>query len=304
MVYDPVKRKERYEKNKEKVKELYEKNKEQIKEQRKDYYEKNKEKRHELYEKNKEKLNEYNTKRWENLRQHAKESIIDKITDRKKWDMWCDKIKSDAKNNQHPYSDDFTNDVIFDMMNQGCFYCGDVATTIDRIDSKLEHTIDNCVGCCKGCNISKGNADISTFIGKAYYRVHKKYYDDSDIWFVHKKKPRMCEYKSRADKQGVPFELTHENFYTLTKGDCVYCHRSPSTWFGIDKIIPSLGYVIGNVASCCYDCNVDKLDDDVDITMMRNERIADRVDTGELVIVDCEKVILHTGIRKSSKTFN
>jgi hypothetical protein len=293
MVYDPVKRKERYEKNKEKQQEYYEKNKEQIKYKKKEYHEKNKEKK-----------NDSDKKRREDLKQHACDSIIlGEIIDRHKWDIWCDKIKSDAS--KHPYSDDFTNDIIFDMMNQGCFYCGDVATTIDRVDSKLEHTIYNCVGCCWGCNNSKGATDSSSFVRKAYYRARGEYYDtNDDIWFVNETKPGIYQYQYKAKKKRVPFELTHEYFYTLTKGDCAYCHRSPSTWFGIDKIVPSLGYVIGNVASCCYDCNVDKLDDDVDITMMRNERIAKRVDTGDLVIVDCEKVILHTGTRKSSKIFN
>lgn len=87
----------------------------------------------------------------------------------------------------------------------------------------------------------------------------------------------------------------------LIKGDCAYCHRSPTTWFGIDRIVPSLGYVIGNVVSCCYDCNLDKLDTDVATTMKRNGRIADRVDAGELAIEECEKITLRKSECKTSK---
>jgi hypothetical protein len=47
--------------------------------------------------------------------------------------------------------------------------------------------------------------------------------------------------------------------------------------------------------SCCWDCNLDKLEDDVESMMKRNERIAVRVDAGELVIKEYEKVILRTG---------
>ena len=311
---DPVKRKEYrekyYEQNKKKENENskkdYEQNKEKYKDQIKEYYEKNREKQKETmknnYEKNKEQKNEYCVKRSQDHKQNALDSItVGEIIDRSKWDKWCNEIKRTVKQNKHPYSNNFTNDIMFDMMLQGCFYCGDIATTIDRVDSKLGHTVDNCVGCCHGCNISKGAVDLSTFIRKAYYRVRGEYYDeDTDIWFVYKTKPRMCDYKYRAKKKGVSFELTYEEFDILIKGDCAYCHRSPITWFGVDRVIPSLGYVLGNVVSCCYDCNIDKLEDDVESMRTRNERIAARVDAGDIVIGDCEKVILLRALTKAS----
>ena len=264
-----------------------------------DYYQKNKERKiaeaRERYQNNKETKQESVAKRYKERKQHGMNSIINRsIIDRRKWDMWCNEIKRCAakRNNSHPYSDDFTNDIMFEMMIKGCFYCGDIATTIDRIDSKLGHTIDNCVGCCLGCNISKGASDPNTFVKKAYYRARGEYYDDdTDIWYVHKQKPRMDQYK----RKGVPFELTKDEWEKLVVGDCAYCHRSPIAWFGVDRIVPSRGYVSNNVASCCLDCNTDKLEDDVDIMHKRNERIARRMDDGELVIGDHEKVILHKG---------
>jgi len=270
------------------------------KKQQKEYNEKNKERQREQrkkrYENDKERMIDSERKRHETRKQHAIDSItVDEIIDRYKWDMWCKNIKRCAKNKKHPYSEDFTNDIMFEMMVQGCFYCGDIATTIDRIDSKLEHTIDNCIGCCHGCNISKGNADLSTFVRKAYYRVCEEYYDDDiDIWFVHKNKPRIDKYKKRANKQGVPFELTKEDFDILTNGNCTYCKRIPTTWFGVDRVIPTEGYVLTNVVSCCYDCNIDKLEDDIDTMISRNERIITRVVSGKLCIDDRVKVILHT----------
>lgn len=284
MGYDPAKRKATNTKYREK-------NKEKYKEYQKEYYEQNK-------EKNKEKNQEYQAKYREDRNQHAIYSItVGEILDKKKWDLWCNNtIKSSAITKNHPYSEEFTNIAIFEMLILGCFYCGDIATTIDRIDSKLEHTIDNCVGCCHGCNIAKGTADPMTFIRKSYYRVRGKYIDDDDdIWFVHKNKPRMNVYETRAKKKEVPFELTKDDFEDLIKGKCEYCHRCPTTWFGIDRVIPPRGYVVENVVSCCFDCNIDKLEDDIDTMMARNERIVNRVDAGELVIKECEKVILHKG---------
>jgi hypothetical protein len=94
------------------------------------------------------------------------------------------------------------------------------------------------------------------------------------------------------------FDLNKETFEDLIKGICEYCHRSPTTWFGIDRVVPSLGYVDGNVVTCCFDCNVDKHTNDVDTTMKRNERIADRLDNGDLVLEDHPRVILHIETRK------
>ena len=246
---------------------------------------------------------EYINRRREDHKNHAYESIASgEISDRRKWNMWCREIKDHAISKNYPYSEDFTNDVMFDMMTHGCFYCGDIATTIDRLDSKLVHTPENCVGSCKGCNNSKGVADPGTYIRKAYYRVHGEYIDGvQDIWFVNKKKPSMSEYTRSARKKGVSFELSKEYFDELIKGNCAYCKRRPTTWFGIDREIPSVGYIIGNIVTCCWDCNRDKHENANDITNIRNKRIADRLDSGELIVGDCEQVILHNGVSKTSK---
>ena len=266
---------------------------------RKEYSTNNKEKKKEqnakYYEKNKEKEQECAAKRLEDRKQHAYDSITSgEIIDQHKWNVWCNRIKCSARRNKHPYSADFTNDIMFDMMRKGCFYCENIATTLDRVDSKLNHTLDNCVGCCHGCNMSKGVADSATFIKKAYYRARGKYYDDdTNIWFVNKQKPRLYMYKTNANKQGVQFDLTVKEFEVLIEGNCEYCKRSPITWFGIDRVVPSLGYTTDNIVSCCFDCNVDKLEGDVDTMMKRNCKIANRVDTSELAIDECEKKILN-----------
>ena len=250
---------------------------------------------------NQEKMKEYQSKLREDLNQHAINSITSgEINDQKKWDLWCNQIKKGAA--KYPYSVDFTNDIIFEMMTKGCFYCEDISTTIDRVDSKLEHTPNNCVGCCRCCNFSKGAAYPDTFIRKAYYRAREEYVDDIvDIWFVNKQKPSMSSYKTRAQKQGVPFELTKKDWELLINGDCEYCKRTPATWFGIDKVDPIKGYVLENVVTCCYDCNIDKYIIDIVNTMKRNERIASRVDAGKLVIGEFEKSIIHNGRHLSSK---
>ena len=272
------------------------------------YYQKNKEKKKlnsaKRYADNKEKIKERQRNYHGDIKKHAEDSILSgSIINQHKWNLWCDMIRRSAKNNNRHYSKEFTSDVMFEMMICGCFYCGDIATTIDRLDSTIKsHTVDNCVGCCYGCNTSKGSSDPSTFIKKAYYRVHDKYLnDDANIWYEPTRNTCLGKYKSRAKSRTVLIELTKEYFDTLIKSDCVYCHRSPITCFGIDRIIPDVGYVIGNVATCCYDCNLDKHEDDIETMMRRNERIANRVVSGELIIDNNEKMILHNGNNRTKR---
>jgi hypothetical protein len=236
-------------------------------------------------------------------KQHTIDSIISgTIIDRCKWDLWCKEIKRCAENKKQPYSNTFTNDLIFDMMLKGCFYCGDIATTIDRINSKLGHTPNNCVASCLGCNNSKGAADVDTFLKKAYYRARREYVDDDIlIWYEYLNKPDISVYKRSVKKKGVTFDLTNKDFDTLIKGECEYCKRKPGKWFGIDRTVPSLGYVLGNAVSCCWDCNLDKHEGDVETMMRRNERIAGLIDNGVLVIGSCEKMLLHKGMTKKSE---
>lgn len=40
-------------------------------------------------------------------------------------------------------------------MSSSCVYCGYPATGVDRLNNKIGHTPDNCIPCCKECNISR-----------------------------------------------------------------------------------------------------------------------------------------------------
>ena len=72
-----------------------------------------------------------------------------------------------------------------------------------------------------------------------------------------------------AKARNLSFELDQPAHEKLTSSDCTYCGEKPSNrphpylhikmvHNGIDRIDPSLGYVLGNVASCCPTCNFAK----------------------------------------------
>jgi hypothetical protein len=52
-----------------------------------------------------------------------------------------------------------------DIMESNCLYCGryDNPNGIDRLDSSIGHTLENCVPCCKRCNQMKWDMSIDEF---------------------------------------------------------------------------------------------------------------------------------------------
>ena len=262
-----------------------------------DYYQKNKERiktyRADRYELNKEQHKTYEAQRYKNSVDHALTSIDQGyIQDLYLWRFFCNKIRRGTR--KHPYPDDFTDDQIFDKMKQGCFYCCNRATTLDRVDSSLGHIQDNCVGACFPCNFSKGNCDVDSFLRKAYYRARGRYFDhDNDIWSDNKGKPSRPNARKKAIKQGVEFSLSVDEWNLLIIGDCVYCKRKlpDKRWNGVDRVIPEEGYTLENTVSCCQDCNIDKGVLTVEETLERNENIAKRIESKELVLGYCRKYL-------------
>lgn len=81
-------------------------------------------------------------------------------------------------------------------------------------------------------------------------------------------KHRLYAIKDRAAKRLIEFDLDEEYLIKIWKKRCAYCRKqfkskrsdSPT----IDRIIPSLGYVKGNIAVVCGECNRRKQDQSPD----------------------------------------
>jgi hypothetical protein len=88
---------------------------------------------------------------------------------------------------------------------------------------------------------------------------------------------RVRMYKGSAKSRGLPFSLSFATFKLVILGNCFYCGAIPSLsahggWStkklidseivftnGVDRIDSKVGYVDGNVVSCCEMCNKMKL---------------------------------------------
>lgn len=83
-------------------------------------------------------------------------------------------------------------------------------------------------------------------------------------------KRQFRNYKYTASKKGYIFNINFDTFLELVKQNCSYCGITPNLKVtnetkskseqinGIDRLDPELGYVEGNIVSCCSDCNYAK----------------------------------------------
>lgn len=77
----------------------------------------------------------------------------------------------------------------------------------------------------------------------------------------------LSSYKSNSRNKGFTFELDEDEFRRMVKDNCHYCGNPPSTiinkkglngeyiYNGIDRLDSNLGYLKGNVVTCCKTCN-------------------------------------------------
>ncbi len=86
------------------------------------------------------------------------------------------------------------------MMTSSCVYCGHLdlevrMNGIDRMDSSRGYISDNCVPCCKNCNLMKGTYDPLTFIERCKLIAQCSYIFPDDV--------KTCSDNRFAPKVGI-----------------------------------------------------------------------------------------------------
>jgi hypothetical protein len=79
-------------------------------------------------------------------------------------------------------------------------------------------------------------------------------------------------YRSTAKRRSLLFKINQEYFDELVTAPCFYCGREPYRMIrmkdnkyptalnGLDRLDNAIGYVKGNIVSCCPQCNTMKMD--------------------------------------------
>lgn len=87
--------------------------------------------------------------------------------------IYSSKNSDRSKNREHSISKEF----VRNALSKSCVYCGFPSTGLDRIDNKIGHTEDNCVPCCKECNVARMNNfshEEMFILGKAIKEIKDK----------------------------------------------------------------------------------------------------------------------------------
>lgn len=63
--------------------------------------------------------------------------------------------------------------------------------------------------------------------------------------------------RTMAIRRGKVWELTESEWRKLISMPCFYCGcpNDPETGTGLDRLDNTRGYILGNVESCCFECN-------------------------------------------------
>lgn len=203
------------------------------------------------------------------------------------------------------YNDaDITFEEFYKLCKQDCFYCGISYTKsnmkiadniykdkfyyngLDRLDSKINHTKENCVTSCYLCNMAKNNQTLNEFNKQINGLIREKSYNkniekERERWKIKSdsfslsfgRKDNISLIKHRYYNSYSDGNLTLDQFYILSQENCFYCNKSPSCKLNprivsgipfiyntIDAIDHKLSHNFDNCIPCCYYCNSGKSD--------------------------------------------
>ena len=206
-------------------------------------------------------LNCYNSYKKNEMNRNVSDPLITKM-------RYC---KKGAKNRDIKWelSDEFA----IKLIKNKCNYCDKLVSYngIDRIDSNKHYTENNCVSCCKYCNIMKRAHSVENFLNIVKYLLSINFIIKE---FVNKEHSKLFEFSKHSNynrfltdinKKNKSNELTEEMYNEIIKQPCTYCKNLSTNELnygarGIDRINATKGYIIGNVTPCCKTCNYIKND--------------------------------------------
>jgi hypothetical protein len=148
-----------------------------------------------------------------------------------------------------------------------CHYCTKLVgyNGIDRIDSKKNYSKENCVSCCKLCNIMKSNYNLQKFLEMITYLlsinayINKEINNDYKKHFICGENSKYSKFIYEAKNRKINYEISKETYKNIIQQNCHYCKNGfVNGCRGIDRINSKVGYICGNIVPCCYTCNIMK----------------------------------------------
>ena len=157
-----------------------------------------------------------------------------------------------------------SSDVFVEIVKAPCYYCGTIQDKgfngIDRLNSEVGYIADNCVSACSMCNYMKASLSVDAFLGRVEHiltynkRIHGRLFPEM---FPDYTSTSYIEYKIRASKKNLDFELSQDEFDALKQEPCYLCGKTSSLQHlnGVDRLDNNNGYTMDNIKACCFGCN-------------------------------------------------
>ena len=146
-----------------------------------------------------------------------------------------------------------------------CYYCGhhneDEVNGIDRVDNSKGYSKDNCVTACWKCNRIKYIYHLEFVVDKCkiFTKItepNNAFYKKWNIYYTRTSYKNYGSYKQEAEKRGLTFELTNEQWTWLTRSPCYLCEYKSARGIGIDRVDNTIrAYTFENCRPCCGSCN-------------------------------------------------
>ena len=202
--------------------------------------------------------------------------------------------------------EDFVN-----IAETGCYYCGELRERgfngIDRADSGKGYILENCVSCCEMCNFMKGSTSDQVFIKRVEHiltfqgKIQGRTFPEC---FANHNSRSYMDYMRRANRKGLDFLITQDDFDEMMKNMCYICGKKPQDNHcnGVDRVNNDLGYISGNVKTCCGECNYMKREFDYDILMEKFKLIYENHKEDAYLTTDVNEVQINNIGRTNKKT--
>ena len=167
-----------------------------------------------------------------------------------------------------------TKEEFMDRVKHPCYYCGIIQDKgfngIDRLDSAQDYIIENCVSCCEMCNMMKGSLGPTIFVHRVeHILTHLKLFEGNlyPDEFANVITVSYHDYKKRAKRKELPFEISEEAFTIKCNMSCYLCAKKTDDTHknGIDRVDNKKGYTEENTKSCCWNCNFMKKNYDYEL---------------------------------------
>lgn len=154
----------------------------------------------------------------------------------------------------------------------GCF-CRDQNSKLDKSLREYDqkgNIIKKVCQCCKRM-LSVDEYYKNSHTADGYSGVCKYCYS-------HSLQGRYNVYRKGAKVRNLDFNLTQDEFASITSQPCQYCGEYSEKYFdkeysGVDRIDSSLGYSTNNVVPCCDMCNRMKLDYNINVWINKMKQI-------------------------------